>query len=74
MIIEITYKQMSYLRSLLQKDNPHEFSIDEESRKILLAKLLQLEKDCAAGRKPNSQPYRSGNTGRACMLLNLLKG
>lgn len=49
MIVEITYQQMSYIRSLLHKDNPHEFSIDEENRKILLAKFLQLEKDYAAG-------------------------
>lgn len=44
MKVEITYQQMSYIRSLLHKDNPHEFSIDEEVRKILLAKLLRLEK------------------------------
>ncbi len=49
MDVKITYKQMSYLRSLLHKDNPHKFSIDEENRKLLLAKLLKLEKKYAAG-------------------------
>ena len=49
MIVELTYQQMSYIRSLLHKDNPHMDSIDEENRKLLLAKLLQLEKDYANG-------------------------
>ncbi len=49
MEVELTYQQMSYLRSLLHKDNPHEFSMDGKIRKLLLAKLLQLEKDYAAG-------------------------
>lgn len=49
MIVEITYKEMAYIRELLQKDKPHRNSIDEVIRKDILAKLRLLERDYAAG-------------------------
>jgi len=48
MTIEVTYQEMSYIRSLLHRDNPQSDSIDRDLRKVLLAKLLRLEKSYVA--------------------------
>jgi hypothetical protein len=48
MIIEINYREMAYLRSLLQKDTPYPDSIDEESNKLLLQRIQNLDDEIKA--------------------------
>jgi len=49
MILELTYKEMAYIRQLLQIDNPRKDSIDDDIRKEILKKLSLLERDYAEG-------------------------
>jgi len=45
MVLGLTYREMAYIRELLQKANPQINSIDECLRKAILAKLGILERE-----------------------------
>jgi len=47
MKLELIYKEMAYIRQLLQIDNPRKDNIDYDIRKELLRKLGLLERDYA---------------------------
>ena len=49
MKLELTYKEMAYIRQLLQIDHPRADSIDDDIRREILAKLGLLERDYADG-------------------------
>ena len=70
MKVELTYQQMSYLRSLLHKDYSYEYNNDEETRRILLAKFLQLEKNYSVCKTNKNRRVRLRH--RALWVYNII--